>query len=215
MKLNRPQLIEQLVRDLRPVRPVSPPEHAALAWWLGTWCFVVLVALAIAPLRPGAFAQAATHTRFALESLGGLGASLLIALFAIADSIPAYARRSLLWSGLGLAGAWCLAYVIGLEYPALEPSMAGKRAECVWETLFYSVPPALAGIGIARRYFVLNPVRSVALITLAAAMVPALLMQFACMYDPAHILTHHLLPIPVLVTAAAGLQWLRMRVTGN
>jgi hypothetical protein len=34
---------------------------------------------------------------------------------------------------------------------------------------------------------------------ISAAAVPALLMQFACMYDPAHILSHHILPIPLVV----------------
>jgi hypothetical protein len=38
----------------------------------------------------------------------------------------------------------------------------------------------------------------------AAAAVPGLFMQLACMYDPAHILTHHLAPIGV-VAALGGL----------
>jgi len=36
----------------------------------------------------------------------------------------------------------------------------------------------------------------------AAAALPAILMQFACMLDPVHALTHHVTPI--LVLAAAG-----------
>jgi hypothetical protein len=78
--------------------------------------------------------------------------------------------------------------------------MAGKRIGCYFQTLLFAGPPMVAGIWLAHRYyFPLAPLRTAALVGLAGAMLPALFMQFACMYDPVHILTHHILPIPGVV----------------
>ncbi len=202
MTEDREHLIKRLTRDLQPVRMPLSPVRAGLLWWISTWVFVTGIAFVLEPPRSGALIQAATHGQFLLESVLGLVAALVIAVFAFGDSIPANARRAELQVGLVLAAAWILAYVIGLEYPALTPSMAGKRPHCFLEIFVYAVPVSLAGIYLCRRYYVLAPVRTTALISLAAAMVPALLMQFACMYDPAHILSHHILPIPMVVAAA-------------
>lgn len=213
MNDQRKLLIRRLASDLRPVPPALSPLLMAGLWWLCTWVFVVAVTLTLAPLRPGALVQLATEGRFALESLVGLSAGGCLAVYAFADSIPGYDRRPFLVIGLGLASVWVMSYVAGLEYPAMIPSMEGKRAECFLETLLYSAPPALAGWWLSRRYYVLAPVRNTALLTLAAAMVPALFMQIACMYDPAHILSHHILPIPLIVALAAAIQWLWVRFT--
>ncbi len=204
----RNQLIERLAQDLQPVRTRALPVYVGLLWWALSWAFVASIALLIEPPRSGALAQAATHSQFLLESLLGLVAAAVVAVFAFSDSIPANARRAVLPVGLVLAAAWVLAYVIGLDYPALEPSMAGKRPHCFLETFIYSVPPTLAGIYLCRRYYVLAPLRTTALISMAAAMLPALLMQFACMYDPAHILSRHILPISLVVAAATLTHWL-------
>ncbi|MEO8224691.1 MAG: NrsF family protein [Gammaproteobacteria bacterium] len=215
MKTTRSELIQSLARDLHPVRPPLSPLLAAACWLAGTWVFVVSVTLLIAPLRPGALLQASTHGRFLAESLVGLAGSVLIAGYVFADSVPGFARRVVLPVGLALAVVWVLAFVAGLGFPALEPSMVGKRAECYLETLVYGLPPTLAAIWISRRYFVLEPLRTAALSALAAGMVPALLMQFACMYDPAHILMFHILPVPLLVAVAVGVQWLLLRASSS
>lgn len=202
MTESRRQLIARLAANVQPVGRPVPPSRVAILWWISTCVLVTGIAVLVRPLRPGALADATTHVQFLLESGLGLLAAAVLAAFAFGDCIPANTKRSTLIVGLVLAAAWVMAYVIGLDYPALAPSMAGKRAHCFLETMVYGVPPALAGIYLTRRYYVLAPVRTTALITLAATMVPALLMQFACMYDPAHILSHHILPIPLVVAAA-------------
>jgi hypothetical protein len=213
MTKRQEQLIARLTADLTPVRVASPPLRVAGLWWLGSWLFVIIVTLLTGPLRPGAFGQLATHAQFAAESLVGLLAAALIAAWAFEDSIPGTRRRSLLRIGLAAAAAWVIAYVVGLQYPALEPSMAGKRAGCVLQTLLFAGPPMAAGIWlIHRNYRPLAPLRSAALIGLAGAMLPALFMQFACMYDPAHILRFHILPIPAVVVAGVIGAWVARRV---
>jgi hypothetical protein len=210
---SRRALIARLSATLPPVRRPWPPLRVALLYWLATWGLVVAVGLAVAPARPNAVLQAITHPQFLLESLLGLIAGAAVVAFAFADSVPGYARRGAMSAALVLAVAWALAYVVGLEYPALPPSMAGKRPLCFYETLAYGAPAALVAWMLVLRYYPLAPVRSAALLGLAAGIVPALFMQFACMYDPAHILTHHILPIPLLVAASVAVAWpMRRRV---
>lgn len=212
MSNRQEELIAQLTAELTPVRAASPPLRVAGLWWLGSWLFVINVTLLTGPLRPGAFVQLATSVQFAAESLVGLLAAALIAAWAFEDSIPGTRRQGLLYVGLVAAAMWLIAYVAGLEYPALEPSMAGKRDDCVLQTLLFAGPPMAAGIWlIQRNYLPLAPLRSAALIGLAGAMLPALFMQFACMYDPAHILRFHILPIPVVVLAGVLGAWLARR----
>jgi hypothetical protein len=206
MRQGRDELIQRLVADAQPVLRPPSPALAAGIWWAGTWAFALVALLLAGEFRPGALGQLAGQPRFLLESLAGLAASALLAGFAFGDAVPGRARPALLAAGLVLGAAWVLAYVIGLESPALVPGMLGKRPECFLETLLYSLPPALAGWWFSRRYYVLLPLRNAVVLTLAAAMVPALAMQFACMYEPAHILTHHILPIPLVVATAALLQ---------
>jgi hypothetical protein len=202
MRNRQEEVIAKLTAELKPVRAAWPPLRVAALWWLGSWLFVIGVTLLTGPLRPGAFVQLVSNAQFAAESLVGLLAAALIAAWAFENSIPGTRRSGLLNVGLVAAAVWLIAYVAGLEYPALEPSMAGKRADCFLQTLLFAGPPMAVGIWLARRcYFPLAPLRTAALIGLAGAMLPALFMQFACMYDPAHILTHHILPIPAVVLA--------------
>jgi hypothetical protein len=213
MRDRQQELIAKLTAELTPVRVATPPLRVAGLWWLGSWLFVILVTLLTGPVRPGSFAQLATHTQFAAESLVGLLAAALIAAWAFEDSIPGTRRRGLLRIGLATAAVWVIAYVVGLQYPALEPSMAGKRTGCMLQTLLFAGPPTVVGIWlIHRNYRPLAPLRSAALIGLAGAMLPALFMQFACMYDPAHILRFHILPIPGVVVVGVIGAWVARRV---
>jgi acyl-CoA synthetase (NDP forming) len=76
------------------------------------------------------------------------------------------------------------------------------------ETLF-EIPPLLAGLWLARRRYVLRSSRAGALIGLAAGMMPALFMQLACMYEPSHIMTFHIVPgLAIAIPAALAGAWL-------
>ncbi len=85
-------------------------------------------------------------------------------------------------------------YVYGLHSPALELSMAGKRAHCYLEALLYGSPGLVFGMILMRRLYPLHGAWSGALIGLSAGVMPALIMQFACMYVPLHIIVFHILP---------------------
>jgi hypothetical protein len=86
----------------------------------------------------------------------------------------------------------------------MEPSEAGKRSFCYLETMVYSIPPILVAVFLARRLYPLNYTRTAMSLALTAGMIPALFMQIACMYVPAHILQFHILPGLSMVLAGAA-----------
>jgi hypothetical protein len=73
--------------------------------------------------------------------------------------------------------------------------MLGKREGCNLEVLLFSIPTLLIGAIALRRGYVLRPWAAGATLGVAAGAVPALVMQFACMYEPRHILLFHLAPV--------------------
>ncbi len=91
--------------------------------------------------------------------------------------------------------------------------MLGKRDHCVVEALLFGLPPALLALLLSYRFYPLRPVHSAFLFFMAAAMVPALYMQIACMYAPAHILQMHILPalLVTLVGTLCAWGWVRIR----
>ncbi len=80
--------------------------------------------------------------------------------------------------------------------------MLGKRPFCALEIVVWGLPPVLVGLWLLRRRAAFERAWTGALL---GAALPGLLMQLACMYDPAHILLHHLLPIGALIALGAAL----------
>ena len=92
----------------------------------------------------------------------------------------------------------------GIWSPALEPSTQGARASlCYVETVIYALPSLLLGLYFCGRLWPLNGGWTGLLVGLAAGSTTALIMQFACMYEPVLIITHHL--IPGLLLGGVGL----------
>ena len=199
---SRASLISSLAEDLQPVGRALSPMALALAWLLGSWNFVTALTVATGPMRPGFATQLAAEPRFLLESVLGLAVGVLAIRATAGLGIPS--PRSALRQAapaLLLFVAWVGVYVYGLYDPALAPSMVGKREYCYLQTLIYAGPPLAAGLWLVRRAAPLARVWTGALAGAAAASLPALMMQLACMYDPAHILSHHIAPIAAAALA--------------
>lgn len=190
----RDDLIGSLSTKLAPVKPIGRPEGWALAWFLASALYVVLVIHAMGPIRPEALSQLGASTQFFAEMVVGLVAILLIGVSAFRASVPGLPSRNFAVAGSVLMVAWIASFVAGLEWPALEPSMSGKRHYCVIETFVYALPPILLAFLLIRRFYPLDTVRVAGSVSLAAGMLPALYMQIACMYVPSHILSFHILP---------------------
>jgi hypothetical protein len=198
------KLIETLSSGLQPVRRPLSANLTALLWLMTSVGFVIGITAWFGPIRANALSQLASEPRFLLETALGAVAIGCTAVMAFYTAIPGAAGRRGVMIALGLILLWLANYVVGLAYPALEPSMLGKREHCVFETFLFAIPPACLALLLSRRFFPLRPVYSAFLFCLAAAMLPALYMQLACMYMPAHILQMHILPA-LLVTLAGTL----------
>ena len=204
-------LIQALSRNLQPVAPPMRVDHIWLGWLVLSAAFVVGLIHLMGPVRAGSLDQFLSGGRFAFETSLGLAAVITGSLAAFRSAVPGGLSRWLARISVGMLLAWIGFYLIGLYSPALEPSMAGKRDHCVWETFVYAAPPMLVAILLLRRYYPLQPLRTAMAAGVVAGMLPALYMQLACMYVPAHILSFHILPGLLVGPVALGITWLWRR----
>ena len=208
MSRDTEDLIASLSTGLKPVRSQLPVDLVALLWLASSAAFVVAITHLFGPIRPNALHQLATEPRFALETVLGVIAISFTAIVAFRNAVPGAASRRSMLLAVGLIALWLANYGIGLSYPALEPSMLGKRDHCVFETLIFAVPPACLAFLLTRRLYPLKPVRSALLFSLVAGMMPALYMQVACMYAPLHIIQMHIIPGLLVMLGGGACAWL-------
>jgi hypothetical protein len=213
------ELIGSLSKNLQPVEPATNIDRVALLWLLLSAGYVIGLTHAMGPIRPGAFTQLASELHFLLETLAGVVAIITGAVLAFRSTVPGSLNSRWIPFGIALLLLWLCSYVFGLVAPALEPSMLGKRDHCASETLILAIPPMLLGFYLTRRFYPLNPVRTALCYSLMAGMMPALYMQIACMYEPTHILTLHVLPGVsvglVGMVAAMIIQGVRQKTRGD
>lgn len=210
--MDRSALIEQLTENLAPVKPPRAVAESASLWLLISWAIVLTLTLATGPLRPDAFGQLLDHPRYALEAALGFVLAAVAIHGALALGVPgAGSPPGRLGPALALGALWVGAFAYGIVDPAVEPSMLGKRPHCTVETFAYSIAPLLIGIAALRRRAALLRGWSSALVGAAGAAIPALTMQFACMYDPAHILWNHLAPVAAMAAIGSLLGRLLLR----
>lgn len=202
MNPDRRKLVAELAADLRPIQRPGKVGFAVAAWLAVASIYSVAVIAAAGPMRPGALLSLVEYPTFAAETLLALTAVVVVAYAATRSSIPAAPASHARWAVVLLV-AWAAVYVVGLRYPAHPVSTLGERPYCIWQTVAFSLPTFALMLWMARRQFPLRPRRTAMLVGAAAASIPAAIMQFACMYVPAHILTHHLGPILVMAVVGA------------
>jgi hypothetical protein len=204
MSERREELIKDLVSDLKPVRGAGRSGSATAIWLAIAAAYSAAILYATGPWRAGAFGALAAEPLFAIETLLAAGAITLLARAALRSAIPGVdLARELMWPAL-LLGGWIGIYVLGFWYPAHPVSMLGKREHCVWQTVLFGLPSLALMLGVARRYLPLWPRTTGLVAGAASASIPAALMQFACMYVPSHILTHHIGPIALVAVLGMG-----------
>ena len=208
MSRDRDDLIGALSGDLQPVKPVLRIDAMALLWCSISALYVIAVTQLLGPIRSNALAHLVGEPRFLIETLSGVLAITVTSLIVFRAGIPGALTRRFAAFGVVMMLVWLSSYIVGLVSPALEPSMLGKRPHCVWETFVYALPPMAAGFVLVRRLYPLQPVQTAMCIGLVAGMMPALYMQIACMYVPAHILQMHILPGLLVALVGAATAWL-------
>ncbi|OUR71277.1 hypothetical protein A9Q78_10105 [Methylophaga sp. 41_12_T18] len=194
MKTSRRNFIDNLTTELTPVNAVNT-RVSAMYWFASAFALAIIIFSLTGPFRSGAVDSLLSSPQFFIETVIGLIAviTLIYTAFEMAIPAPRSKIRILAWPVLILVG-WISLYLFGLSHPALEPSMLGKREFCYVETFLYSVPALLLGLLWVKKQWPTEPVIAGALVGVAAGVVPAMVMQFACMYEPMHILTEHILP---------------------
>lgn len=212
MNKQRADLIAELTADLKPVAAGGRTAGFAMVWLIAAGSFSYVALLLTGSMRAGSLAQLLETPQFLAESLIGAAAIVALVIAGLRLSVPSMRP---LWSrvafALSVLAVWVGCYLYGLLEPALEPAMAGKRGGCWYETTLIGIPALLAGLSFSRRLWPLHGAWSGFMLGLAAGAIPALLMQFACMYIPQHILLHHLGPGLLLGPVGGVLGWLLLR----
>ncbi|MEM1260989.1 MAG: NrsF family protein [Pseudomonadota bacterium] len=212
--MSKDDLIDSLVADLTPVdKPVRAARRAML-WWTSAMVVTTIAMTFIAPFRSGFVEQLVTAPRYALEIFVGFLTAALLARATFELAVPDDNQQR--WHvriAVIITAVWLLLLVTAYWSPVLPPSMAGKRPHCYAEVMAFGIPLTMIALVQLRSMYVLNPLRAGVTAGLAGGIVPAFLMQLACMHDPWHILTHHIAPLLVTATAGAigGLLLLRKR----
>ncbi|MEO8467679.1 MAG: NrsF family protein [Gammaproteobacteria bacterium] len=196
------QLIGDLVSDLTPVARPGRIGRPTGFWLAVATVYSVVIILGTGSIRPGAFADLASHLSFIAETALAVLAVAALAVAAMSSAIPDETRpvRWLLW--LLPVALWVSVYVVELRYPPEYVSSLGDRGPCEWEVVLFSLPALGLLLWRAGRFFPLRPRFTGLLAGAAAAAIPAELMQFGCVYVPTHILAYHIAPIAL--TAALG-----------
>ena len=203
----RSERIAALVADLTPGLGPLHPIRDASAWLLISWSSAAALIWLLGPFRAGALAQWMSSPRFQLETVVVVLLSVLGGGLAALAAIPARAsaRRSLALV-LALVAGWAALLVWALVVPPFAPSMDGKRAACVLEVIADAALPYALGLWwLRRRYAVLSPAATGAVLGLAAGAAPAILMQLACVYEGGHGLRFHLGPLLACAIAGAAI----------
>lgn len=200
--ITRDALLDALADQSRS-RPIDRLRLSPLLWLTVALVWVAGLGSLLDPLRPHAHDQLLEVPRFGLEILLGLASVAATALLAFRLARPAATSRTNLYLAATAVLGWLATLVLTYMHPAIEPSMLGKRPSCEWEAFALSIPPAIAGVIMLRSGFVTRPWLAGLLIAFAAGVLPAVFMQLACMLDPSHMVTHHLLPAAI-VTVVMG-----------
>ncbi|MCZ6896010.1 MAG: NrsF family protein [Gammaproteobacteria bacterium] len=195
MNTGRRRLIAELSADLTPIRDAGKTLRKSCIWLCAASATAFLIIYATGPFRSGSLAQLHQNPQFLVETLLGIAAIAALGFTAFRTGIPVDVPITKRVSiSIVLLCLWVALVAYGLVSPALEESMAGKREHCYLEALLYGLPGLMVGLMAIRRLYPLYGAWSGALLGLSAGAMPALIMQFACMYVPLHIITHHLLP---------------------
>jgi len=203
MKPDHDQLIGDLVADLKPVRRAGRIGVWIAAWLAIAFLYSLLMTVATGPMRPGALHDLIDYPWFAGETLLAITAVLTLTWGALRFTIPGALRPARhFWLTLIPLLAWVGVYGVGFWHPAHPVSTLGDRGVCFLQIFLFSLPALGLMLWFARAQFPLWPRITGALGGAAAAAIPGALMQFACMYEPKHILIFHL--APMLASAVVG-----------
>lgn len=186
-------LIDELTENIgEHDAPLVPINRLLIIWLIAYSGIVILVMRWITPFRSN-WLQELREPHFLIESLLGMGLCLCVTIAAFKSSIPGMSNR-IRYLAVACGIAWLGAIAYPLLTDGIQQSMLGKRHECYYEALLYSVPAGLIMLWLMLRRYSTQPLQNALLASFSVTLVPAYLMQLACMHEAHHAMTHHLLP---------------------
>ncbi len=200
------QFIEDLTSEFKGFQVVRPSYHVALYWTTTSLALVALAAYLNGPFRPTWVSQILLSPRFAAEMATGVLTVFFTCWLCLAGAIPGSKTKRLAFLSSLFGSAFLALNVYSLFEPAATVSMAGKRPHCLIEGFAVSIGLTIGLLFLVRRRAPEGLVAAGLLSGLASCLICATTMHVACMYDPMHIMKHHVgLPLLVSLIAGAGL----------
>lgn len=206
------QLTQDLVADLKPVRPLRSPWVRGVSWIMVVVLLLGAVALRLANLHK--FAQNLQHTDVAIECVAALATGVISILAAFHASIPGPTR---LWQRLpiiaGLGWLAATAYHCGMRTTAANSGFGtmADGSDCFKFITITSVPLTVALLAFLRKARPLIPEAVGAYGALGIAAFAALLLQTLhhLEYAPADLILH-ITAVGAVVAAGSfiGGRWL-------
>ena len=194
------QLIDKLASDLKPVRVLPSYMQRAIFWSILCNMVVIILTLATGPLRANFIDQLIGHPQFLFEFLVGMTINPIACISLFYLIIPSENSFNIKRIAIALLPFIILIILSLLStlYPALPPSMEGKREFCTEQTLLFGIIPYLGLWFAVKNSFPWHKYWVGIYLSLAAFTPGAIIMHIACMYAPFHVLQAHLLPAIVI-----------------
>ncbi len=194
------EFIKGLAGEQRRRRPLPRPSRRAFLWFALALVLSAALMVSVQVFRPGLADQFLQHPIFLVEVVGALLFSGWGAYVAMVRATPG---ERLSRASMAVATATAVLFAVGMAgsftHLAPESTADGARHACFMEVIIYGAICLLLFVLMVRRGFVRYSWKLGLLYGIVAGLVPAALMQLACMYDPMHGLIFHYLPIVVLV----------------
>lgn len=192
--------IKELASSPRRRRPLMLPSRRAILWFALALLISAALMHYVQVFRPGFADQLFHHPFFLIEIVSALLIAPLGAYIVMTRSIPGErAPKSVVLGLWVLVLLFVSGFSAGFTHFAPETSTVGARHACWMEVVAYGFVCLLMFAGMVRRGCVRFSWRLGMLYGLVAGLIPAALMQMACMYNPMHALIFHYLPVVVLV----------------
>ncbi len=201
------ELIDRLVADAEPVKPLLSPARRAVLWSVAAGICVVLGVLHFG-LRPDAM-EGWFGVGLALR-LGLLTATTWLAVVtAFRLSVPGHDLRAWSrWWPLALLGVLVAIVTAEVVIGAIRGEMRSPLSswKCVQKVAFVGALPAVLAIVLIQRASTLEPCWAALLGVLAAGAAGALTSELACpIHAPIHIMLWHVLPVAASAVLGAVL----------
>ncbi len=192
------KIIDNLVQELKPYSIAMPAPRIAFLWTFLAFVITTLIASVIANFRAGVLSHFIEYPKFTLEIMSGLGVVLSSVYVVFCLSIPGLNVKKAISICLSLIVIFSILFFSSFFYPSAPVSMLGKRPLCFYEGLAYGTALLGSLIFFVNKRAPLSVLKLGMFAGLASCSLTAVIMHFGCMYDPWHILSHHILPVFIL-----------------